>query len=65
MISKQEALVYRDVLQWQAVTCARADLMIPAAVWVLAADMCRAAAWAAQYGTMEAERLVRSHCRGE
>ena len=65
MMSERDALIYRDVLQWQAVACARADLMIQAAIWVMAADMCRAAAWTAQYGATAAEQLVRAHCQGE
>jgi hypothetical protein len=64
-VGKCHALAHRDVLQWRAVAYAKAGLMIQAAVWAMAADMCRAAAWTARYGALEAERLVRSHCRSE
>ncbi len=61
----RDVLVWRGLLQWRAVRCARAGLMIQAAVWAMAADMCQAAAWTAQHGPLEAERLVQSNCQGD
>jgi hypothetical protein len=64
-VGKWDVLAYRDVLQWRAEACAEAGFAIQATVWAIAADMCRAAAWASQYGAFEAERRVRRHCRDE
>lgn len=64
-MSERDALDHRDELQWRAVACARAGFMMQAAVWAMAADMCRAAWWAACHGTLEAERLVCALCRDE
>ena len=41
-VSKQDVLAYRDELQRRAAECANAGLMVQAAVWEIAADMCRA-----------------------
>jgi hypothetical protein len=60
-----DAIAYRKVLQDKAEVCVKAGFTIQAMVWTIGADLCRAAAWAAQYGVPEAERLERSHCRSE
>jgi hypothetical protein len=60
-----DAMAYRKVLQDRAAACTKAGFTIQAMVWTLGADLCQAAAWTARYGALEAEQLVRSHCRGE
>jgi hypothetical protein len=64
-VTQRDALTYRDVLQWRAEACAQDGLMLQATVWVMAADMCRAAFWTECFGALEAERLVGLLCRGE
>jgi hypothetical protein len=63
-MTRQDALAYRDILQWRAEARAQDGLMIQAAVWVMAADMCRAVFWTECFGASKAERLVEIHCRG-
>ena len=59
-----DAMAYRNELQERADVCAKAGFAIQAMVWTIGADLCRAAAWAAQYGAPEAERRVVEYCRG-
>jgi hypothetical protein len=55
----QDALAHQELLQRRAAACAQAGFTIQAVVWTMGADMCRAAAWAAQYGAFGAELRVR------
>jgi hypothetical protein len=64
-MGKWDAWAYRDIFLWQAELCAEAGLTIQAAVWAVAADMSRAAAWASHHGADEAELRVRAECPGD
>ena len=64
-MTKRDALAYWGRFRWRAEACARDGLMIEAAVWVMAADMCRAVFWTECFGVKEAERLVCLHCKRE
>jgi hypothetical protein len=59
-----DAMACRNVFLDRSETCAKTGFTIQAMVWTIGADLCRAAAWAAQYGAPEAERRVVEYCRG-
>ena len=56
-----DAMAFRNELQERARVCAKAGFTIQAMVWTIGADLCRAAAWAAQYGAPEAEQRVAAY----
>jgi hypothetical protein len=63
-MSTQDALAQQRAFEWRSVAFAKAGLITHAVVYALATEMCRAAAWAAQHGIIEAELRIREHSRG-
>jgi hypothetical protein len=57
-MGKGDAVAYQKLFQDRADACEKAGFTTQAMVWTIGADLCRAAAWAAQYGASEAERRV-------
>jgi hypothetical protein len=59
-----DAMACRNELRDRAEVCAKGGFKIQARVWTIGADLCRAAAWAAQDGVPEAERRVAAYYAG-